>query len=254
MITLLSPSKKLNFKHQDAVSVFTQCDFIESAQELVNQAKNLTAQDLKDLMKISDSLADLNKERFDNWSLPFNKDNAKQAILAFDGGVYSGLEAETFNQKDLDFAQNHLRILSGLYGLLKPLDLIQPYRLEMGTKFKNSKGKNLYDFWSHKVTDNLNKNIKKHDNKTILNCSSNEYFNVINQKNLNGNILNTVFKEYRDGELKFISFNAKKARGLLTKFVINNKIISNNDLKDFNLENYKFDMSLSDESTFVFTR
>ena len=254
MITLLSPSKKLNFNNQDAVSVFTQCDFIESAKELVNQAKNLTAQDLKDLMKISDSLADLNKERFDNWSLPFNKDNAKQAILAFDGGVYSGLKAETFNQKDLDFAQDHLRILSGLYGLLKPLDLIQPYRLEMGTKFKNSKGKNLYDFWSHEVTDNLNKNIKKHDNKTILNCSSNEYFNVINQKNLNGNILNTVFKEYRDGELKFISFNAKKARGLLTKFVINNKITSNNDLKDFNLENYKFDMSLSDESTFVFTR
>ena len=254
MITLLSPSKKLNINNQDAVSVFTQCDFIESAKELVNQAKNLTAQDLKDLMKISDSLADLNKERFDNWSLPFNKDNAKQAILAFDGGVYSGLEAETFNQNDLNFAQDHLRILSGLYGLLKPLDLIQPYRLEMGTKFKNSKGKNLYDFWSHEVTDNLNKNIKKHDNKTILNCSSNEYFNVINQKNLNGNILNTVFKEYRDGELKFISFNAKKARGLLTKFVINNKITSNNDLKDFNLENYKFDMSLSDESTFVFTR
>ena len=254
MITLLSPSKNLNFNNQDAVSVFTQCDFIESAKELVNQAKNLTAQDLKDLMKISDSLADLNKERFDNWSLPFNKDNAKQAILAFDGGVYSGLEAETFNQNDLNFAQDHLRILSGLYGLLKPLDLIQPYRLEMGTKFKNSKGKNLYDFWSHEVTDNLNKNIKKHDNKTILNCSSNEYFNVINQKNLNGNILNTVFKEYRDGELKFISFNAKKARGLLTKFVINNKITSNNDLKDFNLENYKFDMSLSDESTFVFTR
>ena len=254
MITLLSPSKKLNFKHQDAVSAFTQCDFIESAQELVNQAKNLTAQDLKDLMKISDSLADLNKERFDNWSLPFNQKNSKQAILAFDGGVYSGLEAHTFNQKDLDFAQDHLRILSGLYGLLKPLDLIQPYRLEMGIKFKNAKGKNLYDFWSNEVTNNLNKNIKKHDNKTIINCSSNEYFNVINQNNLEGNILNTVFKEYREGELKFISFNAKKARGLLAKFIINNRIASNNDLKDFNLDNYKFDMSLSDESTFVYTR
>ena len=254
MITLLSPSKKLNFKHQDAVLAFTQCDFIESAQELVNQAKNLTAQDLKDLMKISDSLADLNKERFDNWSLPFNQENSKQAILAFDGGVYSGLEAHKFNQKDLDFAQDHLRILSGLYVVLKPLDLIQPYRLEMGTRFENAKGKNLYDFWSHEVTNNLNKNIKKHDNKTIINCSSNEYFNVINQNNLEGNILNTVFKEYREGELKFISFNAKKARGLLAKFVINNRIVSKNDLKDFNLDNYKFDMSLSDESTFVFTR
>jgi len=254
MITLLSPSKKLNFKHQDAVSAFTQCDFIESAQELVNKAKNLSSQDLKDLMKISDSLADLNKERFNNWSLPFNQDNAKQAILAFDGGVYSGLQAETFNQNDLEFAQDHLRILSGLYGVLKPLDLIQPYRLEMGTKFENAKGKNLYDFWSYEVTNNLNKNIKKHENKTIINCSSNEYFNVINQKNLEGNILNTVFKEYRDGELKFISFNAKKARGLLAKFVINNKITRNKDLKDFDLENYKFDSSLSDDSTFVFTR
>ena len=254
MITLLSPSKKLNFKNQDAVSTFTQCDFLESAQVLVNLAKNLTIQDLKDLMKISDSLADLNKERFDNWSLPFNKENAKQAILAFDGGVYSGLEAETFSQKDLDFAQNHLRILSGLYGVLKPLDLMQPYRLEMGTKLENAKGKNLYDFWRNEVTDNLNENIKKHEKKTIINCSSNEYFNVIDQKNLEGDILNTVFKEYRDGELKFISFNAKKARGLLAKFVINNKITSINDLKDFNLENYKFDSSLSDDLRFVFTR
>ena len=138
--------------------------------------------------------------------------------------------------------------------MLKPLDLIQPYRLEMGTKFENAKGKNLYDFWSNEVTNNLNKNIKKHENKTIINCSSNEYFNVINQKNLEGDILNTVFKEYRDGELKFISFNAKKARGLLAKFIINNKIKSINDLKDFNLENYKFDSSLSDDLTFVFTR
>ena len=254
MITVLSPSKKLNFKHQDAVSLFTQCDFIESAQELVNKAKNSTSQDLKDLMKISDSLADLNKDRFNSWSLPFNKENAKQAILAFDGGVYSGLEAETFNQQDLDFAQEHLRILSGLYGVLKPLDLIQPYRLEMGTKFQNKKGKNLYDFWSYDVTNNLNKKIKSHDNKTILNCSSTEYFNVIDKKLLDGNVLNTVFKEYRDGELKFISFNAKKARGLLAKFVINNKITRNKDLKDFDLENYKFDLSLSDKSTFVFTR
>lgn len=254
MITLLSPSKKLNFKHQDAVSLFTHCDFIESAQELVDKAKNLTSQDLKDLMKISDSLAKLNQKRFNSWSLPFNNENAKQAILAFDGGVYSGLEAETFDKKDLEFAQEHLRILSGLYGVLKPLDLIQPYRLEMGIKFENKRGKNLYDFWSHDVTQNLNEKIKSHDNKTILNCSSNEYFNVIDQKLLDGNVLNTVFKEYRDGELKFISFNAKKARGLLAKFVINNKITSNKDLKDFDLENYKFDLSLSDKSTFVFTR
>ena len=148
MITLLSPSKKLNFKHQDAVSYFTQCDFIESAQKLVNEAKNLSHEDLKDLMKISDNLAQLNKDRFDEWSQPFNQDNSKQAILAFDGGVYSGLSAHEFSENDLDFAQNHLRILSGLYGILKPLDLIQPYRLEMGINLRNEKGKNLYEFWS----------------------------------------------------------------------------------------------------------
>ena len=182
MITLLSPSKKLNFKHQDAVSAFTQCDFIESAQELVNQAKNLTAQDLKDLMKISDSLADLNKERFNNWSLPFNQENSKQAILAFDGGVYSGLEAHTFNQKDLDFAQDHLRILSGLYGVLKPLDLMLPYRLEMGTRLQNNRGKNLYDFWGNSIAINISKELNDHKQKVIINCASNEYFKSISNE------------------------------------------------------------------------
>ena len=254
MITLLSPSKKLNFKNQESVPNFTQCDFINSAQELVNKAKNLSSEDLKDLMKISDSLANLNKERFNAWSQPFTRSNSKQAILAFDGGVYSGLEAESFDKKDLEFAQNHLRILSGLYGVLRPLDLIQPYRLEMGIKFKNKRGKNLYDFWKNDVTDNLNNSLKQHDNHTVLNCASNEYFNVVDQKRLNGKILNIVFKEYREGQLKFISFNAKKARGLLAKFVINNQLNNNNDLKDFNLDNYKFDSSLSDESTYVFTK
>ena len=205
-------------------------------------------------MNVRDKIANLNYERYKSWKTPFTKKNSYPAVLLFKGDVYKGLEAETFNKSQFLFAQKHLRILSGLYGLLKPLDLIQPYRLEMGTKFENAKGKNLYDFWSNEVTNNLNKNIKKHENKTIINCSSNEYFNVINQKNLEGDILNTVFKEYRDGELKFISFNAKKARGLLAKFIINNKLKSINDLKDFNLENYKFDSSLSDDLTFVFTR
>ena len=254
MITLLSPSKKLNFKHQDAVSYFTQCDFIESAQKLVNEAKNLSHEDLKDLMKISDNLAQLNKDRFDEWSQPFNQENSKQAILAFDGGVYSGLNAHEFSENDLDFAQNHLRILSGLYGILKPLDLIQPYRLEMGINLKNEKGKNLYDFWSSDITNCLNDTLKKHKNPTILNCASNEYFNVIDKNGLKGNILNTVFKEKRNGELKFISFNAKKARGLLAKFVINNGIDSSDGIKDFNLEDYKFDSQMSDEKNYVFTR
>ena len=254
MITLLSPSKKLNFNEQNIVHSHTECDFIESAEILANEAKNLTEDDLKELMHISDNLAQLNRERFDRWSLPFSPSNAKQAILAFDGGVYSGLKAEEFKEKDFDFAQDHLRILSGLYGILKPLDLIQPYRLEMGVSFKNRRGKNLYEFWKEDLTKNLNHTLKKHSNPTIVNCASIEYFSAIDLAQFDGKILSVVFKEYRNDELKFISFNAKKARGLMTQYIMKNEIDTNNDIKDFNYENYSFDSKLSDESTFVFTR
>lgn len=254
MITLLSPSKKLNFNEQNIVHSYTECDFIESAEVLANEAKNLTEDDLKELMHISDNLAKLNRERFDRWSLPFSPSNSKQAILAFDGGVYSGLKAEEFKQKDFNFAQDHLRILSGLYGILKPLDLIQPYRLEMGVSFKNKRGKNLYEFWKEDLTKNLNYTLKKHSNPTIVNCASVEYFSAIDLNKFDGKILSVVFKEYRNDELKFISFNAKKARGLMTQYIMKNKIDTNNDIKDFNYENYGFDSKLSDESTFVFTR
>jgi hypothetical protein len=254
MITLLSPSKKLNFNEQNIVHSHTECDFIESAEILANEAKNLTEDDLKELMHISDNLAQLNRERFDRWSLPFSPSNAKQAILAFDGGVYSGLKAEQFKEKDFNFAQDHLRILSGLYGILKPLDLIQPYRLEMGVSFKNKRGKNLYEFWKEDLTKNLNHTLKKHSNPTIVNCASIEYFSAIDLAQFDGKILSVVFKEYRNDELKFISFNAKKARGLMTQYIMKNEIDTNNDIKDFNYENYSFDSKLSDESTFVFTR
>ena len=220
MITLLSPSKKLNFEPQNMVDNYTQCEFIKSAEILANKAKDLTESDLKELMDISDKLAQLNRERFDRWSLPFNSSNAKQAILAFDGGVYSGLRANTFSDKDFGFAQDHLRILSGLYGILKPLDLIQPYRLEMGVSFQNPKGKNLYDFWKQSITDNLNNTLKKHPSPVIINCASVEYFSAIDLSKLKGSILSIVFKEYRNGELKFISFNAKKARGLMTQYIV----------------------------------
>ena len=254
MITLLSPSKKLNFNEQNIIHSHTECDFIQSAELLANEAKNLTENDLKDLMDISDNLAKLNRERFDRWSLPFSPSNAKQAILAFDGGVYSGLKAENFKEKDFDFAQNHLRILSGLYGILKPLDLIQPYRLEMGVSFKNNRGKNLYEFWKKDLTKNLNNTLKEHRNPTIVNCASVEYFSAIDLKDFEGKILSIVFKEYRNDELKFISFNAKKARGLMTQYIMKNEIDTNNNIKDFNYEDYNFDSKLSDESTFIFTR
>ena len=254
MITLLSPSKKLNLNSQDLVDHYTQCEFIKSAETLANEAKNLTENDLKDLMDISDKLAELNKQRFDRWGLPFNQNNAKQAILAFDGGVYSGLQAGNFSDKDFTFAQDHLRILSGLYGILKPLDLIQPYRLEMGVAFQNPKGKDLYAFWKESITKSLNKALKKHSSPVIINCASIEYFSAIDLSKLNGDILSIVFKEYRNDELKFISFNAKKARGLMTQYVIRNKINNLNDVKDFNYEDYKFDSKLSEDTTFVFTR
>ena len=236
MITLLSPSKKLNFEPQNMVDNYTQCEFIKSAEILANKAKDLTESDLKELMDISDKLAQLNRERFDRWSLPFNSSNAKQAILAFDGGVYSGLRANTFSDKDFGFAQDHLRILSGLYGILKPLDLIQPYRLEMGVSFQNPKGKNLYDFWKQSITDNLNNTLKKHPSPVIINCASVEYFSAIDLSKLKGSILSIVFKEYRNGELKFISFNAKKARGLMTQYIVKNKINDHTNIKDFNYE------------------
>ena len=254
MITLLSPSKKLNLDSQDIIDHYTQCEFIKSAETLANKAKNLTENDLKDLMDISDKLAKINRERFDRWALPFNQENAKQAVLAFDGGVYSGLKADTFSDKDFTFAQDHLRILSGLYGILKPLDLIQPYRLEMGVGFQNPKGKDLYAFWKESITKSLNKTLKKHSSPIIINCASIEYFSAIDLSKLNGDILSIVFKEYRDGELKFISFNAKKARGLMTQYIMKNKIDKSNDIKDFNYEDYKFDSKLSEDNTFVFTR
>ena len=254
MIILLSPSKKLNFEPQNMVDNYTQCEFIKSAEILANKAKDLTESDLKELMDISDKLAQLNRERFDRWSLPFNSSNAKQAILAFDGGVYSGLRANTFSDKDFGFAQDHLRILSGLYGILKPLDLIQPYRLEMGVSFQNPKGKNLYDFWKQSITDNLNNTLKKHPSPAIINCASVEYFSAIDLSKLKGSILSIVFKEYRNGELKFISFNAKKARGLMTQYIVKNKIDDHTNIKDFNYEDYKFDSKLSEDSKFVFTR
>ena len=254
MITLLSPSKKLNFEPQNMIDNYTQCEFIKSAEILANKAKDLTESDLKELMDISDKLAQLNRERFDRWSLPFNSSNAKQAILAFDGGVYSGLQANTFSNKDFSFAQDHLRILSGLYGILKPLDLIQPYRLEMGVSFQNPRGKNLYDFWKQSITDNLNSILEQYPSPVIVNCASIEYFSAIDLSKLKGSILSIVFKEYRNGELKFISFNAKKARGLMTQYIIKNNIDNHTDIKDFNYEDYKLDSKLSEDSTFVFTR
>ena len=254
MITLLSPSKKLNFEPQNMVDNYTQCEFIKSAEMLANKAKNLTENDLKELMDISDKLAQLNRERFDRWSLPFNSSNAKQAILAFDGGVYSGLRANTFSDKDFGFAQDHLRILSGLYGLLKPFDIIQPYRLEMGTNLENNSGENLYDFWGNTLTKYLQDELSTHSSKFIINCASVEYFKSIDNGSLKSQVVTPAFKEIKNGKPRIVSFFAKKARGMMARYIIQNQINNVDDIKQFDLGGYSYNSDLSQDFEPVFTR
>ena len=205
-------------------------------------------------MKISDKLADLNHKRYVEWRNKPAESKTRPAALAFKGDVYQGLEAESFNDNDLKFAQRHLRILSGLYGLLRPLDAIQPYRLEMGTKLKTSKGQNLYDYWGTKLTTGLNEALKESKEGTLVNLASNEYFGAVQPKLLEGSLLNIGFKEKRNGQLKFVSFSAKKARGLMAKFIIKERLKNPDDLKNFDLEDYKFNTKLSSELDWTFSR
>jgi cytoplasmic iron level regulating protein YaaA (DUF328/UPF0246 family) len=189
-----------------------------------------------------------------NWQMPFTKKNAKQALLAFKGDVYTGLNAETFTEDDFEFAQQHLRILSGLYGVLRPLDLIQPYRLEMGTKLTNDKGKNLYEFWDKKPTQALNKQLTSLDSSTVINLASNEYFNAIDKSGLKANIITPVFKDYKNGKYKIISFYAKKARGLMSAYIIKNKLQEPSQIKKFNVDGYYFEPQGSTENEWLFLR
>ncbi len=210
--------------------------------------------EIKKLMHVSDKIADLNVERFKKFKAPFTPENAKQAVLAFKGDVYTGLNVEDFNARDLDFAQKHLRILSGLYGLLRPLDLMQAYRLEMGLKFPVKKANNLYEFWDNKVTEKINSEFKKQKESTLINLASNEYFKVIQKNNLDGTIVTPAFKEARDGGFKMIGIYAKKARGLMSRYIIKNRIKDPEELKDFNLDGYKFNKKLSTTTDWTFTR
>ena len=205
-------------------------------------------------MKISDKLADLNHKRYVEWRNKPAESKTRPAALAFKGDVYQGLEAESFNDNDLKFAQRHLRILSGLYGLLRPLDVIQPYRLEMGTKLKTSKGQNLYDYWGTKLTTGLNEALKESKEGTLVNLASNEYFGAVQPNLLEGSLLNIGFKEKRNGQLKFVSFSAKKARGLMAKFIVKERLKTPDDLKNFDLEDYKFNKKLSSELDWTFSR
>lgn len=254
MIAIVSPAKTLDFDSPSNSANYTQCDFLNDSSILVNTAKKLKKEELKKLMNISDKLAKLNIDRFQNWSMPFNTQNSKQAIFAFQGDTYSGLNVNSFNSSDLLYAQDHFRILSGLYGLLKPLDLIQPYRLEMGIKLKVKSNKNLYEFWNKKISLKLNEELKKHQNKMIINCASNEYFKSVDLRTLNGKVITPIFKDIKNGIPKIISFYAKKARGMMSRYIIQNKIEKIHDLINFNTSGYLYSKKDSTDINPVFIR
>jgi len=254
MIIVISPAKSLYDKCPIHFEKSTPIDFLPEAEKIVSLLKKKKPAQLARLMDISPKLAELNFQRFQAWSLPFTPENSWQAVLMFNGDVYQGLKAETFTDTDFEIAQKKLRILSGVYGLLKPLDLIQPYRLEMGTNLPIARKKNLYDFWKMKITDKLNQELAQTDQKLLINLASNEYFNAIDIRKLNARIITPSFKENKDGKYQIVSFFAKKARGLMSRFIIQNNISYPEEMKAFDLEGYYFNNQLSGENDWVFTR
>ncbi len=254
MLMLISPAKTLDFDTAPVTDKATQPDFLDQSRELISILRDLAPQDVSRLMGISDKLGQLNYDRYQQWHTPFTADNAKQAALAFKGDVYTGLDAERFKAGDFTFAQRHLRILSGLYGLLRPLDLIQPYRLEMGTRLENPRGANLYDFWGERLTAAINEQLKSLKQPTVVNLASNEYFKAVQPKALAAPLITPVFKDWKNGQYKIISFYAKKARGLMAAYAIGNRIKSAEGLKAFDREGYGFNPELSTDKQWVFTR
>ena len=254
MLIVISPAKTLDFETPPRGSAFTLPDFLDDSAALIDELRAFEPYQLSDLMGISPKLAELNSNRYHNWALPFTADNAKQAVLAFKGDVYTGLGADNLTPDDLAFAQQHLRILSGLYGVLKPLDLMQPYRLEMGTKLQNRRGKDLYAFWDDRINQALSRELAGQERPTLVNLASNEYFKSVRANKLAARIVTPVFKEERNGQLKLISFFAKKARGLMSRYIIRNRLSDPDDLKGFNLEGYCYNDALSTPDSPVFTR
>jgi uncharacterized protein len=259
MLVLISPAKTLDFATPSPINRFSQPEFLADTERLVTQLRQLSAPEISTLMKISGKLGELNSDRFKTWQPAFNDSNAKQALLAFQGDVYQGMQVDCFEAEDFDFAQDHLRILSGLYGVLRPLDLIQPYRLEMGTKLAHAKlqdlsANTLYEFWADKLTHTLNQQLAKLDQKTIINLASNEYFQAVKPKLLTGDIITPVFKDWHNGKYKIISFYAKKARGMMAAYIIKNRLKNTADLPNFAEAGYSYNPELSDQQNLVFTR
>jgi len=254
MMILLSPSKTLDMEGTTPIKKPTIPDLLEESQTLIKLARKLSANDLKTLMDISDKLAVLNVDRFQSFKTPFTPDNAKPALFAFQGDVYDGLDSASFSAADLTYAQQHLRILSGLYGLLRPFDLMQAYRLEMGIPLANPRGKNLYQFWGDRITNLLNKHAKQSKCSRIVNLASQEYFAAIHTPSLALPLITPVFKEKKGNQLKVIGLMAKRARGKMAAWIIQNRVESANDIQTFDLDGYQYDAALSTEGEFTFTR
>jgi cytoplasmic iron level regulating protein YaaA (DUF328/UPF0246 family) len=252
MLVVVSPAKKLDFETECPQSTQTTPAFLKMTNVLAKELKKLQTTDIGKLMKLSLNLSELNFKRFQSFKPIYNPSTSKQAVFAFNGDTYTGLDVKSFNDKDLVVAQQKLRILSGLYGLLRPMDLIQPYRLEMGTRFKFNDYKNLYDYWKDSVTTKLNEDLE--EQKILINCASTEYFSVVNTKELSTKVITPVFKELRNGELKIISFSAKRARGMMAKYIIKNNLTKPSDLKNFKEDKYSFSKEYSNDSEYVFVR
>lgn len=254
MLIILSPAKTLDYETPATTNQYTQPYFVQESEVLANRLKEMSSEEIGGLMSISEELASLNQQRYQQWAPSFSTENSKQAVLAFQGDVYQGLEAETLSEEQLQYAQSHLRILSGLYGVLKPLDLMRPYRLEMGTKMPVGEHKNLYGFWGEKPTAVLNQALQEANTNVLLNLASQEYFKVVKKKQIAGNIVTPVFKDEKNGKLKVISFYAKKARGWMARYILENQIERLEDLQGFNTGGYAYQADLSDEQNLVFTR
>ncbi|MEO4049084.1 peroxide stress protein YaaA [Pseudomonas sp. CAU 1711] len=254
MLLVISPAKTLDYDTPPATVRFTQPQYLDHAQELIGQLREMSPQQVGELMHLSDKLAALNVARYGSWQPDFTPSNAKQALLAFKGDVYTGLNAEDFGEADFDFAQSHLRMLSGLYGVLRPLDLMQPYRLEMGTKLANARGKDLYAFWGERISEWLNEALAAQGDDILLNLASNEYFGAVKRKALKARVIDTEFKDLKNGQYKIISFYAKKARGLMARYVIKERIRDPERLKAFDYQGYRYSPEQSKADSLVFLR
>ena len=250
MLILISPAKTLDYSNPN-FKEYTDPDFKSDVQALVRVMKKKSAEEISELMDVSDNLAALNEERYKTFQKEFTPENSKQALLAFKGDVYTRIEVDSYSKEDFEFAQSHLRILSGLYGLLKPLDLIQPYRLEMGTRLETTKGKNLYEYWDKKIAKGINEAA---GGRPIVNLASQEYFKAVDLKTLKSPLVNIHFKEFKNGSYQVIGLFAKQARGMMTNYAIKNKLDDPTDLKLFNQDRYEFSTSLSTDSDWVFVR